>query len=380
MNDRPLELAGIPGQIAVQGPGEVTFGELVPVEGATAEIVVAYLPSCAAYWETLNFHLDFRNTSSVPVSIRPVLYLGDWDHAFDGVELGPGQSYVDLKGKTWLAGIYVYGVFEFERVEMAIEVYTPEGWVEVDRVAGEPFEWTASIPVPEATITLATTNLVPPGQSVHIGFKIWNPGYTNPPSSGYKMDGEEGWMGRETHPPDTYCSRGFSFKMGDRDRTIILTPYRIAAPCTAAGCTELYGSPVSVTIKSTEEVAMYTETRIDTPDSAREGDVVNATIGVTNLTAAALTIKVAGTLEPGDILYIGYETRLIEPGATEYFSGTFTMPSYDVTIHAKSYFQSTLDSEDVSVVSLTTGPAPAGCAPAAGILLVALIMALLLLL
>ncbi|GAH52207.1 unnamed protein product, partial [marine sediment metagenome] len=108
---------------------------------------------------------------------------------------------------------------------------------------------------------------------------------------------------------------------------------------------------------------MYTDIQIVAPSSARDGDVVNVTIKVTNLTAAALNIEVAGILEPGDILFIGYETRLIEPGETKSFSGSFIMPSYDVTIHGYSYFQDTLDNEAEAVVSLTTVAPPVGCLP-----------------
>ncbi|GAI70965.1 unnamed protein product [marine sediment metagenome] len=121
---------------------------------------------------------------------------------------------------------------------------------------------------------------------------------------------------------------------------------------------------------------MYTDIQIDAPDSAREGDEVDVVIKVTNLTAAALSIEVAGVLEPGDWLFIGWDTRLIQPGTTENFSGSFLMFDYDVTIHAYSYFQDTLDNEAQQAVSLTT-VAPAGCLPVvgAGILLVAGIIA-----
>ncbi|MBA7483255.1 hypothetical protein ES707_18766 [subsurface metagenome] len=117
---------------------------------------------------------------------------------------------------------------------------------------------------------------------------------------------------------------------------------------------------------------MYTDIEIDAPDSAREGDEVSVVIKVTNLTAAALNIDVGGVTEPPDGLFMGFETRLIEPGATENFSGSFLMHDYDVIIHAYSYFQDTLDNEAEAVVSLKVAP-PVGCLPivAAGILLVA---------
>ncbi len=107
---------------------------------------------------------------------------------------------------------------------------------------------------------------------------------------------------------------------------------------------------------------MYTDIQIDAPDSAREGDEVSVTIKVTNLTAAALNIDVGGVAEPPDGLFMGFETRLIEPGATENFSGSFIMHDYDVTIHAYSYFQDTLDNEAEVVVSLKE-ITPAGCLP-----------------
>ncbi|MBA7652180.1 hypothetical protein ES703_60010 [subsurface metagenome] len=122
---------------------------------------------------------------------------------------------------------------------------------------------------------------------------------------------------------------------------------------------------------------MYTDIQIVAPDSAREGDEVNVVIKVTNLTAAALSIDVGGVTEPPDGLFMGFETRLIQPGATENFSGSFIMHDYDVTIRAKSYFQDTLDNEAEAVVSLTTAAPPVGCLPvvAGGILLVVGIIA-----
>lgn len=107
---------------------------------------------------------------------------------------------------------------------------------------------------------------------------------------------------------------------------------------------------------------MYTDIEIDAPDSARDGDEVDVVIKVTNLTSAALNIDVGGILEPGNILFMGFETRLIEPGATGNFSGSFIMHGYDVTIHAQSYFQDTLDNEAEMVVSLKEAPSP-GCLP-----------------
>ncbi len=122
---------------------------------------------------------------------------------------------------------------------------------------------------------------------------------------------------------------------------------------------------------------MYTDIQIVAPSSARDGDVVNVTIKVTNLSPAALNIDVGGVTKPPDGLFMGFETRLIEPGATENFSGSFIMHDYDVTIHAYSYFQDTLDNEAEAVVSLTTVAPPVGCLPivATGILLVAGIIA-----
>ncbi|GAI94856.1 unnamed protein product [marine sediment metagenome] len=122
---------------------------------------------------------------------------------------------------------------------------------------------------------------------------------------------------------------------------------------------------------------MYTDIQIEAPDSARDGDVVNVIIKVTNLTAAALNIDVGGVTEPPDGLFMGFETRLIEPGATENFPGSFIMHDYDVTIHAYSYFQDTLDNEAQQVVTLKEVAPPVGCLPvvAGGILLVAGIIA-----
>lgn len=250
-----IELRGALAELVERGPGEITLGELVPVEGATAEIILAYLPSCAAPWETVNFHLDFRNTSPAPVSTRPVIYLmkdsevlhRSWGSDSDAITLEAGQSYKDVKGRYWLAGGN-YGGLEIGSFIAAIEVYTPEGWVEADRVAGEPFEWWPSLPLPVVTITQAP-EYADPGEQVTINFEIFNPGYTNHPSSWYEVNGVRyppgtGWW---WHPPETSIRHSYSFYMGEEDVIIKITPYRWAAP----GYTPNAGAAYSLIVHTT---------------------------------------------------------------------------------------------------------------------------------
>lgn len=254
-----IEFTGIPGQIVEQGPEEITFGELVPVEGATAKILTAYLPSCAAKLETLNFHLDFRNTSSVPISIRPVIYfIREPDAPYrafgtdDGYVIQAGKSYVSKYGRFWLGGTMALGTLVIQRVEAAIEVYTPGGWVEIDRFVGEPFRWTASIPLPEIRDVIAPES-ASPGDEIIISFKIYNPGYTNDPSSFYTVNGERyPTSGSWRHPPNISLSHTYSFFMGEEDAVIKIIPGRTTAPCyTENGvfrCTNRYGAPHTVTV------------------------------------------------------------------------------------------------------------------------------------
>ncbi len=222
----------------------------IPVEGATAEITLAYLPSCAKKYVTLNFHLNFRNTSSVPISVRPHIYLvGLTDKAFSGRELEPGQSYSDKYGSYWVGGAFT--TRDFARVEAGIDVYTPEGWVEVDRVAGEPFSWQSTYPLPQLIVTSAPA-YAPPGTEVAIDFKIYNPGFCTPPAGFHTVDGERfptlipGLPNFYWLPPDQSTPFTYAFIMGDQDRTITLTPYRFE-PVTNQ---PLPGEPVSIKVKS----------------------------------------------------------------------------------------------------------------------------------
>lgn len=231
---------------------EVGIGALgqIPVEGATAEIILAYLPSCAKYSVTLNFHLDFKNTSSETISVRPHIYLvGLTDKAFSARELEPGQSYSEKYGKYWLGGASTSK--DFARVEAAIEVYTPEGWVEADRVAGEPFLWQYTHPLPQLTITSAPA-YAPPGTEVTVTFEIYNPGFCTPSAGFHTVDDERfpaiipGLPGHYDLPPDQSTPFTYAFTMGDQDRAITLIPYRFE-PVTNQ---PLAGEPVSITIKS----------------------------------------------------------------------------------------------------------------------------------
>ncbi|MBA7638928.1 hypothetical protein ES703_46584 [subsurface metagenome] len=228
---------------------EVEIGALgqIPVEGATAEITLAYLPSCAKTGVTLNFHLDFKNTSSETISVRPHIYLiGLLDKAFSARELEPGQSFSEKYGHYWLGAAYGIGAMYFERVEAGIDVYTPEGWVEADRVAGEPFSWQSTYPLSQLIITSAPA-YAPPGTEVTISFEVYNPGFCTPPSGFYTVNGQRfPALGYYWFPPDQSTPFTYTFTMDAQDRTITLTPYRFE-PVTE---TPLAGEPVSVTIKS----------------------------------------------------------------------------------------------------------------------------------
>lgn len=238
-------LGEIPIERAKPEVGIAALGE-TPVEGATAEITLAWLPSCAKVGIELNFWLDFKNTSSETISIRPHIYLiGLIDHIFSTRELKPGQSYHEISplGLPWVGGVFAYE--DFDRVEGAIDVYTPEGWAEADRVAGEPFMWWDTFPLPEITITSAPES-VPANTDGKIYCALYNPGFTNPPGGFLMINGfRSPSAGYYAISPNQSLSFIFRFTMGDQDRTITITPYR-AHP---EGQPDIAGEPVSVTVK-----------------------------------------------------------------------------------------------------------------------------------
>lgn len=226
---------------------EVGIGALaeIPVEGATAEIITAWLPSQADYGKDIVVWLDFRNTSSETISVRPHLYYIGWaDHGFSAKELEPGQSFSEKYGKKELGYLWFGATrvapWDVERVEAGIDVFTPEGWVEVDRVTAPPLEWPST--PPEFTITSAPEYALP-GTEVTINFEVFNPGFTNYPAGYVVVNGKYIEENGETFlwfPPDQSTPFTYSFIMGDQDKTITLTP-------SGGGLT---GEPVSVTIKS----------------------------------------------------------------------------------------------------------------------------------
>ncbi|MBA7648105.1 hypothetical protein ES703_55885 [subsurface metagenome] len=83
------------------------------------------------------------------------------------------------------------------------------------------------------------------------------------------------------------------------------------------------------------KIGKYTQVEIVAPDSASAGEMVPVTVKVTNTWTYQFAVYV-------EALYNsewGFDTedRWIYPGETVSFSGSFTMPNRDITIHARSY-------------------------------------------
>jgi len=86
-------------------------------------------------------------------------------------------------------------------------------------------------------------------------------------------------------------------------------------------------------------------TSITAPSSAVAGERVDITVKIKNLYSSAIGIMVGGALEYGATPWpqITYPTDWanVAAGATQSFSGYFTMPSASVKIHAYSYYYGT---------------------------------------
>lgn len=83
---------------------------------------------------------------------------------------------------------------------------------------------------------------------------------------------------------------------------------------------------------------------IDAPGSAVAGQVVSITIRIKNNYSSVIGIMAGGALEYGvtpwpTISLSGYKN--VNPGATESYVGSFTMPGKDIVIHAYSYYYTT---------------------------------------
>ncbi len=84
-----------------------------------------------------------------------------------------------------------------------------------------------------------------------------------------------------------------------------------------------------------EGIGTYTQVEIVAPDSAAAGETVPVTIKVTNTWTYQFAVYVEALYDSE----WGFDTedRWIYPGETLSFSGSFTMPNRDITIHARSY-------------------------------------------
>ena len=90
----------------------------------------------------------------------------------------------------------------------------------------------------------------------------------------------------------------------------------------------------------------YTEiVDIVAPGGAVAGERVDITVKIKNTYSSAIGILVGGALEYGVTPWpqITFPTNSanVAAGATKSFSGYFTMPDHDVTIHAYSYYYGT---------------------------------------
>ncbi|GAI64423.1 unnamed protein product [marine sediment metagenome] len=93
------------------------------------------------------------------------------------------------------------------------------------------------------------------------------------------------------------------------------------------------------------------------PSSAVAGETVPVTVRVKNTHTFGFRISVAVTYVPGPVRFIGPEDKWVAAGATESWSGSFTMPGNDVTIWAYSSYWGEdqlwhLDDEDEKDISL----------------------------
>lgn len=109
---------------------------------------------------------------------------------------------------------------------------------------------------------------------------------------------------------------------------------------------------------------VYTEiVRIEgAPSSAAAGQTVNIDVLIKNTYSATTSIMVGGALEygvtPWPTISFPSKQASVMAGYTHRFTGSFTMPSSDVTIHAYSYYYGAdglwhFDDELTKVVSLS---------------------------
>ncbi|MBA7701371.1 hypothetical protein ES703_110107 [subsurface metagenome] len=269
------------------------------------------------------------------------------DHAFSARELEPGQSYSDThpRGWPWVGGIQP-GIGNFLRVEAAIEVYTPEGWVEADRAVGEPFSWQYTFPLPELTI-IEAPEYAPAYSLVDIECAYYNPGFCSPPSGGFIANGVRFPSGEGTgysFPPDQTTPFTHHTYIRNQDMTIEITPFRVNP---FAGGADILGEPVSVTIR-VATVPMY---HLD------------------------ISINGEGIVLPEDVSGNYLEGTVIE--LTAYPAPGWWFHSWEGTDNNSANPTTVTMDSDKQVVCNFTQVAPAGCLPvvAGGILLVVGIIA-----
>lgn len=86
-------------------------------------------------------------------------------------------------------------------------------------------------------------------------------------------------------------------------------------------------------------MGIYTDiTEIVAPSSAEAGERVSVTIKIRNKYSAVVHVSAIGVLDSVD-RFIDWLDYWIPAGATHSFSGSFIMPSKDMTINAYSYYE-----------------------------------------
>lgn len=145
-------------------------------------ITYAALPASARLGDNLVLWYDYKNTGTETANFRPCMNaIGLGEVCFSAKTLEPGQSISDIFGRPTFLSFLDWWDYPVTRVDLRVEVETPEGWVEIDKRTGPPFKASDTHLLPELLKITAPTYAAPDTE-VTVEITGVNKGYTNAPA------------------------------------------------------------------------------------------------------------------------------------------------------------------------------------------------------
>ena len=326
-------------------------------------ITYAALPASEKIGNNLLLWYDFKNTGTETANFRPCMDIIGYatGHCFSSRTLEPGQSISDLYGQpTFLACLSAWWKSPVTRVDLRVEVETPEGWVEIDRRTGPPFEKSTTYLMPEL-VNVTAPAIADQGTEVTVEITGLNPGYTNPSTLYFYVNEKSG--GYVSFPiigQDTVFNYVFFMPSSDVTLKIQLARYSLDGPLLSPAyrtVTILVGEVIPPEPEGKAQIRHVT-----LPEVLNPGDTIKGFVVIKNIGTVSDRIRCCLITEWNGKSYSG-EVNAVPGGVYSFrFSSELMiiMPEVDavLTISGQHREDSTWITDDIKTVTILTEAPP----------------------